>query len=589
MSVAKNFLLIAALWLFGRCCADAAQVQPAVAEAVARQYLKVRTGRFEQVSLLNDSRVLTKGAAECTPYYIYGTKRGGFVIVAGDDRLQPVIGWAPEGSGFSGGTVPDNMASWLDMWGGIVDDIRSGRLSAQSDASRGWEEIYSGCRMSYYNHSKVLETAAWDQEAPYNILCPNGSMAGCVAVSASIVMRYHKWPQAGSGVLPGYEYADADGNNQSLEPITLGHTYDWGNMPLMVDDATDASALEAVAQLLLETGVMVRSHYSPTGTLASVEDLYDGHTTYYGYDAGAIRLSHRFYNNDEWCALLVDNIDTTGPLVYTANNGTSSHAFVVDGYSGSNQFHINWGWGGRGNGFFTMPDFARYTETHTAIFNLKPDAGGTVPDDLLITSNGASIGLVSSETEFRREYPFGVRCTYLVNASKRPFVGELVLAVKHRDGTIGEILDSDQLTLRPRTGYQMNYSGCTIHEAILPGDCICLWYRSAVTPEWTFIHADIERGDAAQIPIADAESLEEATSLLYTAESGMIEITTKPDAEWALQDEWGAPCAWGASFEDGLLTIDARQYKKGSYQLTLTKGDDVKTVELVFGSKKAGK
>ena len=77
--------------------------------------------------------------------------------------------------------------------------------------------------------------------------------------------------------------------------------------------------------------------------------------------------------------------------------------------------------------------------------------------------------------------------------------------------------------------------------------------------------------------------------MLYTAESGMIEITTKPDAEWALQDEWGAPCTWGASFEDGLLTIDARQYKKGSYQLILTKGDDVKTVELVFGSKKAGK
>ena len=588
MAVAKRLISIAALWLFGCCFANAAQVEPAVAEAVARQYLKARTGRIEQVSLLNDSHILTKGSAERPPYYIYGTRRGGFVIVAGDDRLRPVIGWGPEGSGLADGAVPENMALWLDMWGVILDDVRAGRIGAQSDASRQWEEIYSGRQMSYQGESKVLETAAWDQEAPYNLFCPNGSMAGCVAVTAAILMRYHRWPRAGSGVLPGYVFTGADGIQQSVEPITLGHTYDWDGMPLTVDDATDASALEAVAQLLLETGVMVRSEYGPAGTLASAEDLYDGLTTYYGYDAGAIRLAHRFYNNDEWCALLIDNINTTGPLIYTANNGASGHAFVVDGYSGSNQFHINWGWGGRGNGFFTMPDFARYTQSHTAIFCLKPDAGGVAPDDLLISSNGASVGLVSPGTEFRRGEPFGVRCTYLVNASKRPFKGEVVLAVKHRDGTIGEILDSNQVTLKPRTGYQMNYSGCMITEAILPGDCICLWYRSAITPEWTFIHADIERGDSAQIPIADAVSLEDVTSMVYTAESGILEITTKPDAGWALTDGWGASCAWGASFEDGLLSIDTRQYKKGSYYLTLTKGDDEKTIEFVFGSKKTG-
>ncbi len=590
MSVAKKLLLIAALWLSGCCYLNAAQVKPSVAEAVARQYLKLRTGRFEQVSLLNDLRVLTKGSEENPPYYVYGTRRGGFVIVAGDDRLQPVIGWAPEGS-LSGGTVPENMASWLDMWGGIVDDIRSGRLGAQSGASRQWEELYSGRQMlSYnqYNQSRVLETASWDQEAPYNLFCPDGAVAGCVAVTAAIVMRYHRWPQAGSGMLPGYEFTDTDGKNHSVESIPLGHTYGWDNMPLTVDDSTDASALEAVAQLLLETGVMVCSVYGSTATIASADDLYDGLTTYYGYDAGAIRLSHRFYDNDEWCALLIDNINTTGPLIYTASNGTSGHAFVVDGYSGSNQFHINWGWGGRGNGYFTMPEFARYTESHTALFNIKPDAGGVAPDDLLISSNGASVGLISPETEFRRGEPFEVRCTYFVNASKRPFEGEVALAVKHRDGTIGEILYSDHLTLRPRAGYQMRYSDCIITEAILPGDCICLWYRSAVTPEWTFVHADIESGDAAQIPIADAESLEEATSMVYTASSGMLEITTKPDAEWALLDEWGASSTWGASFEDGLITIDTKQYKKGSYYLTLTKGDDVKTVELVFGSKKTG-
>ncbi len=588
MSVARKIIFIAVLWLSICCRAFAAQVEPAVAEAVARQYLTARTGRFEQVALLNDSRTLTKGATELPPYYIYGTRRGGFVIVAGDDRLQPVIGWAPEGGGISFDKMPGSMSAWLDMWGGIVDDIRSGRLGAQRGAAEGWAELSTGRQMLYSGSSRLLETASWDQEAPYNLFCPNGSMAGCVALVAAIVMRYHRWPEAGNGVLPGYVYTDTSGASQSVEPITLGHTYNWEEMPLMLDDATPASAIEAVAQLLFETGVMVRSVYGISLTTAYADDLYDGLVAHYGYDAGAVRLSHSFYDNDEWCDLLVDNINTTGPLIYTASNGTSGHAFVVDGYCGRDQFHINWGWGGRGNGYFTMPDFARYTQSHTAFFNLKPDAGGAAADDLLISSNGASEGLTSPETVFRRGVPFEASCTYLVNASKRPFNGEVVLAVKHRDGTMGEILFTDRLTLQPRRGYRLNYHDCLITGPILPGDCICLWYRSSVTPEWTFIHADIERGDAAQIPIADAVSLEEATSFIYIAASGMLKISTKPGAGWTLLDEWGAPCPWGVSFEEGLLLIDTGKYEKGSYFLTLTKGDDVKTVEFVFGSERAG-
>jgi hypothetical protein len=42
----------------------------------------------------------------------------------------------------------------------------------------------------------------------------------------------------------------------------------------------------------------------------------------------------------------------------------------------------------------------------------------------------------------------------------------------------------------------------------------------------------------------------------------------------------------GVTFAEGRLTIDTRQYAKGSYFLTLSKGSDSKTVEFVFGLKK---
>lgn len=126
---------------------------------------------------------------------------------------------------------------------------------------------------------------------------------------------------------------------------------------------------------------------------------------------------------------------------------------------------------------------------------------------------------------------------------------------------------------------------CVIEGEIEIGDRICLWYRSANTPKWTYINARLEDGNIAEIPIADAKSIAEATSFRYTSSSGILIVSTKKNVQWTLTDSVGVTYEENVVYEDGVLTIDTTRFPKSSYFLTLSKGKDSKTVEFLFGSK----
>ena len=50
-------------------------------------------------------------------------------------------------------------------------------------------------------------------------------------------------------------------------------------------------------------------------------------------------------------------------VLYSGFNESSGHQFVIDGYDGKGFFHVNWGWGGSEDGYFTLA-------------TLNPDAKG---------------------------------------------------------------------------------------------------------------------------------------------------------------------------------------------------------------------
>ena len=76
-------------------------------------------------------------------------------------------------------------------------------------------------------------------------------------------------------------------------------------------------------------------------------------STYFKYNCQEIHKSD--YTNSNWIALMKTEIDNHRPVIYSGNSlGSGGHAFVLDGYNNSNQFHFNWGWGGTNDGFFAI-------------------------------------------------------------------------------------------------------------------------------------------------------------------------------------------------------------------------------------------
>lgn len=590
----KRFILF--VLLLAPLCLAAETVPPERAKRMAGNVLSAQGCWSRTLTQVVEREALTKSTASDPAYYIFKGDRGGFVITSADDRLTPVLGWSASGD-IDGDDIPDNLRSWLCMWSDALERIRNGIQLPQVGARQEWETFEMG-RIPMYATEKQYETAKWNQEEPFNKYCPQVDgkpcAAGCTAVATSIVMRYHEWPQAGTGVLPEYYYQDDDGTPRMVPAQPLGNVYKWDAMPMVLhsyDD--DEEAKEQVARLIADVGIALQSTYNPGGTGAYTSDIVDVLPRHFFYDASMAEYYLPYYTYGEWTGMLMDNLDKVGPLVYSGSSPKEGgHAFVVDGYNTKGQFSINWGWGGKGNGFFTFPDFDDFKLYNTAVLGIKKDEGGTVKDFLYIDGNGSGSGLTSTTKDFKVGEPFSISCMYIYNLSQHTFTGRFILAVVHRDGSLGEVIDDgegeedDLFTLEPLNGIGLRSDDCVLTEEPQIGDRLCMFFRSENNPELTLITGNKEDGTPYEIPIADASYLDEVTSFRYTSNSGSLVITTKKDAQWKVEDAAGTIYTEGIEFANGELTIQTKQFPYGSYFITLSKGDnDRMSVEFVFGSK----
>ena len=577
-------------------CLAAETVSPDRARKIAGNLLSAQGCWSRSITQVVEPGTLTKAASSDPAYYIFKGDRGGFVIMSADDRMPPVIGWSASGD-LSGDELPDNLREWLNLWSKALGEIRSGRQAPQMGVLREWESFEMG-RIPLYAAEKQYETAKWGQDSPFNRYCPavdeKPCAAGCVAVATAILMRYHQWPEAGTGVIPRYYYQDDDGTARMVPTLTLGNVYNWEAMPMVLHDYDEnEEAKEQVARLIADVGIALKSEYNPGGTGAYSRDAIEVLPRHFFYDASLTAYYQAYYTYGEWIGMLKDNLDKTGPLIYSGSSATEGgHAFVVDGYNSKGQFSINWGWAGKGNGFFTFPDFEDFKLNNSALFNIKKDEGGSVVDVLCIDGGEVGAGLASSTTDFKVGEPFDISCYWIYNLSPRTFTGRFAIAVVHRDGSMGEMIDDgegeedEEFTIESFEGTGIVSKDCVLTEQPQIGDRIRLFFRSENNPEWTLVPGNKEDGISDEIPTADAMRLDEVTSFRYTSASGKLVISTKKDASWSICDEAGNRYTDGVGFEGGELTIQTKQFPLGSYFISLTKGgNDSMSVEFVFGSK----
>lgn len=325
---------------------------------------------------------LTDLSAEAgfTNLYIYNADKG-FVVMAADDRVQPVLGYSLTGS-FDPDAMPDNVRAWLQGYDDEIKYVVESNAKATPETKQQWQDLENGVRGT--KATVVVEPLIqtfWDQGDPYNQLCPTVSgtatYTGCVATAMAQVMKYWNWPIKGNSS-KNYRW-----NNQTLSANFGNTTYDWANMTNTYDENSTEAQQTAVATLMYHCGVSVSMDYGTDGSGAYSTDVAGAMTTYFRYNS-SISYKTKQSNSSNWLTLLKTDLDAGRPVYYSGSGSGGGHAFVCDGYDSNNYFHFNWGWSGMYDGYFLVNNLnpgtggagsgssGTYNSSQAAIFGIQP-------------------------------------------------------------------------------------------------------------------------------------------------------------------------------------------------------------------------
>lgn len=355
-------------------------------------------------------------------YYIFNIVPEGFVIVAAQKNVFPVLGYSFKGA-YSSSLNNPNFDYYMNIFANQITDAVNKQLPAYTDADNFRNKyLQNNFSLSEKGNEKAVSpllTSTWNQDQFYNELCPvdlagpgDRAYAGCVATAMGQLMYYHRWPVTGTG---SYSYNHATYGNISAD--FANSTYDWN---LMTNHLLTNNL--AVAELLFHLGVSVDMDYGPNGSGMWNHKAAYSLKTYFKY-CPETRYIWRDSTTLNWDSIIIANLDQKRPLYYAGwedTTYTAGHAFVCDGYQTTDFFHFNWGWGGQYDGFFynnqLNPGGANFNILQELIADIYPDTiNYTYP--LYCNGNEEIIGNTGTLTDGSgiKSYPGLSNCSWLIN------------------------------------------------------------------------------------------------------------------------------------------------------------------------------
>jgi len=234
--------------------------------------------------------------------------------------------------------------------------------------------------------SGPLQTTVWGEGCLYNYQCPADTSAhgtclhvpaGSGAIAMAQLMKYYGYPAHGTGEhgythpVYGIQYANFGATN-----------YNWAAMPDSLVSVNDE-----LSTLIYQCGIAQEMNFASQVSTSTPESLDSALHRYFSFPAGTWK------NREDtlaagWWEMIRGEIAASRPVILygTDSLGTNARFFICDGFDGDGRFHINWGWGGIYNGYFSpdslTPAGSNFNYRLQALMGLDPEpAGGDVVMD----------------------------------------------------------------------------------------------------------------------------------------------------------------------------------------------------------------
>ncbi|PLW94030.1 MAG: hypothetical protein C0592_04305 [Marinilabiliales bacterium] len=373
MTLRFFFVLLSIVFVLFSISAKAQSVNQTQAEDAAIKFLQVK---YPQKSISKANFQLQNASdiidAQNPQLYMFNIGTEGFVIIAGDKSSIPVIAYSDHSS------IPDiefnpNFENWIQNYVNQIDYFRNNNIIGTTKSKAEWAFLLNDTGNNPFVSTKAVDPflrSTWGQSGNYQLLCPTDAqgyaLVGCVATAMAQVIYYYRFPATGNGshtyYAPGY-------GNQS---VNFGaSTYDYN---LMADEAN--VPMFEIAELSYHCAVSVDMYFGYDGSGANTYDVDDALEDYFRYDTDANYQSKFGVSNTTWKTWLRSDLDNFHPVIYSGSGSGGGHAFVADGYDGTDYFHFDWGWDGYANGYFYLdalnPAGSDFNDWQGAVFEVYP-------------------------------------------------------------------------------------------------------------------------------------------------------------------------------------------------------------------------
>lgn len=363
----------------------AAVVSEKTAVDTATKLLTVRGGS----SFKGGNATVETVSQEGVPmYYIVRFEKGGWALISAEDTVDPLLGYS-----FDSEYVSEGQPAWIQSWlKDYTDQIKLARKSPALQRHYRW----AGDVVTRASEDRIepLVSVKWNQGVPYNTYCPTVSggpggraYVGCVAVAMGQALSVVRYPLRGTGTKSYTSPLGYLSVNFDNEP-----DYNWDAI------LSGANNYDEVARLLYHCGVLVDMEYGADGS-GAVTDYIPGYfKTYYGFPETCVCYSRDSYPGGDaaWHTLMQSELKRGRCVIYAGNEGNKvGHCFDLDGWDGFEQYHINWGWGGQNNGYFTLNNLGddiqgSYPDNHRAVVGVAPLS--ETPYDIRLSTTRVAIG-----------------------------------------------------------------------------------------------------------------------------------------------------------------------------------------------------
>jgi len=430
-SASTKALLVGSLLSFAMpLCLKAHVVTPKEAENIARKYIKLPIKKV--------TRGVSKqsGYSQNAPYYIYNDAQNkGFVIVSGTTEMGEILAYSNE-----------NALDTTNLHPGLAQLLNSYKMAFKAINTNNAVETEAKKGAFFAKTVAPLLKTTWSQDAPYNALL-GYNYTGCVATTISQVLKYHEWPVQGMG---NVSYVNTSDNRTLLGNLNLSQ-YDWANMLPNYDAPVQATQAQrnAVAKLMKDVGLASGMQYHPGFAVATNQGAFDAFVKHFDYQATCVYQSTE--GPSVFADLLRQELVDGFPFYFygATKDYKGAHAWVVDGFDYKGFFHMNFGWNGQSNGYYSLSALnlsqsgkefngakLAFSRAFMAIFahpnktgvkridpSLMPERG-----NLSFTAEGAFTRKDGVERISNRMETYPVELNYIINKGL-PFKGDVGVTV----------------------------------------------------------------------------------------------------------------------------------------------------------------